>query len=293
MNGMDNGSTAEDRDKSGDALKAQRFKMLADIAAELAGDIVFPTSFDAVLGLRKILQDPQSSASDLAHALSLEPLISAKLIHLANLHGPNGQPIVDLQHAIDALGLKRVRSSALSIVMAQMLSAKGMAEFSGMTSALWDHSIRSAAAARVIAARCTRLNPEEAMLAGMIHDLGAFYMLYRASKYEELRHRPDTIKYLIVHWHESIGISLLNALGLPEEIVVATEDHDHPRPAPLQPRTLRDVVYIANLLAGGHFEWLMQDQPKYILDIEPIEAAFAHLKPEIDTLTLEMRASLS
>ena len=96
-----------------------------------------------------------------------------------------------------------------------------------------------------------------------------------------------------VHWHESIGVSLLNALGLPEEIVLATEDHDHPRPPPLPPKTLRDLVYISNLLAGGHFEWLMQDQPRFLLEIEPIEAAFAHLNPEIDALALEMRSGFA
>jgi HD-like signal output (HDOD) protein len=287
---MSNGEHADGRDISGHALSAQRFQMLEDIARELAGDVVFPTSFDAVLGLRKILQDPERNIREITDALQLEPLISAKLIHLANAQNHNGRPVVDLHSAIEVLGLKTVRSSAMSIVVAQLLRAKGMAEFSDMANVLWDHSIRSAAAARIIAANCTRLNPEEAMLASMVHDLGAFYMLYRAAQYDELRRRPDTIKFLIVHWHESIGVSLLNALGLPEEIVLATEDHDHPRPPPLPPKTLRDLVYISNLLAGGHFEWLMQDQPRFLLEIEPIKAAFAHLKPEIDALAQEMRA---
>ena len=44
--------------KTGDDLKAQRFQMLEDIAKELSGEVVFPTYFDAVLRLRKVLQDP-------------------------------------------------------------------------------------------------------------------------------------------------------------------------------------------------------------------------------------------
>lgn len=282
-----------DSDKSGGALNDQRFHMLEDIASELAGDVVFPTSFDAVVALRRILQDPKLSVEGLSQALALEPLISAKLIHRANMQGGDGKTIADLQTAIKTLGLKTVRNCAMSIVMAQLLRSKGMAELSGMANALWEHSIRSAAAARVIAANCTRLNPEEAMLAGMIHDLGGFYMLYRAAQYDELRQRPDSIRFLMINWHESIGISLLNALGLPEEIIAATEDHDHPRPLPLPPKTLRDVVYIANLLAGGHFEWLMQEQPQYIADLEPLEAAFAHLKPEIDELVRDMQGCFS
>jgi HD-like signal output (HDOD) protein len=177
--------------------------------------------------------------------------------------------------------------------MTQLLRAKGMAEFSELTHALWDHSVKSAAAARVIARSMPRLNADEAMLAGLIHDLGAFYMLYRATQYEELRHRPDSVKYLIIQWHESIGVSLLNALGIPEEIVDATVDHDHIRPTPSPIRTLTDVIYVANMLAGGHFEWLMQDQPESPAELAVLEEKYGHLKPEIEALTAEMHAAFS
>ena len=131
------------------------------------------------------------------------------------------------------------------------------------------------------------------MLAGLIHDLGAFYMLYRATQYEELRERPDTVRYLIVQWHESIGISLLNALGLPEEIVNATEDHDRLRPAPETLRTLSDVIYVANMLSGGHFEWLMQDLGSTPDELDELSRRYGYLQPEIDSLYEEIKHSLS
>lgn len=285
----------EDQDKKGDSLKAQRFQMLEDIAKELAGEVVFPTYFDAVLRLRKMLQDPNQSIAGIAAAVSVEPLISAKLLHLANsvAFNPAGNQVVDLKSAITRLGLNAVRTAALSIVMAQLLRAKGMADFSELTHALWDHSIKTAAAARVIAKALTRLNPEEAMLAGLIHDLGAFYMLYRATQYEELRHRPDSVRYLIVQWHESIGVSLLDALGLPEEIVNATVDHDHIRPTPATIRSLADVIYVANMLAGGHFEWLMQDQPESPAELAILEEKYGYLMPDIDELVVEMRSAFA
>lgn len=279
-------------DKIGDALKAQRFQMLEDIANELAGEVVFPTYFDAVLRLRKVLQDPSQSLSSIAATVSLEPLISAKLLRLANsvAFNPSGNEVVDLQAAIARLGINTVRSASLAIVMVQLLRAKGMANFSELTHTLWEHSVKTAAAARVIARQLSRVNPEEAMLAGLVHDLGAFYMLYRATHYEELRNRPDTVKHLIMQWHESIGVSLLNALGLPEDIVNATADHDRPRPAPNPIRTLTDVVYVANMMTGGHFEWLLQDQPAADNDMEVLETLYGGLRPEIDSQAAEMQA---
>jgi hypothetical protein len=41
-----------DKDKVGEELATQRFGMLADIARELSGEVLFPTCFDAILRLR-------------------------------------------------------------------------------------------------------------------------------------------------------------------------------------------------------------------------------------------------
>lgn len=285
----------QDDDKKGDALKAQRFVMLEDIARELSGEVVFPTYFDAVLRLRKALQDPDLSVGDIAATIAIEPLISAKLLHMANsvAFNPTGQEIVDLKAAVSRLGINHVRSAALSIAMSQLMRAKGMAAFSDLTHTLWEHSIQTAAAARVLARQLTRINPEEAMLAGLIHDLGAFYMLYRATQYPELCERPESVKYLIVQWHEGIGVSLLDALGLPGEIVRATEEHDHLRALPAPPKTLADIIYIANMLAGGHFEWELQDQPIRDEEIKALKKHFADLMPEIEEETSAMRARFS
>lgn len=283
------------KNKTGDDLKAQRFQMLEDIAKELSGEVVFPTHFDAVLRLRKVLQDPNETISGIANAVSMEPLISAKLLNLANsvAFNPQGMQVIDLKSAVTRLGINAVRATALSIVMTQLLRAKGMASFSDLTHKLWEHSIRTAAAARVLARKFPRFNADEAMLAGLVHDLGAFYMLYRATQYEELRERPDTVRYLIVQWHESIGISLLGALGLPDEIVNATDEHDRLRPPPAPLRTLSNLVYVANMLSGGHFEWLMQDIDSQPDELNELNRCYDYLQSEIDSLYEEIKNSLS
>ena len=152
--------------------------------------------------------------------------------------------------------------------------------------------LRTAAAARVLAATHTRINREDAMLAGLVHDLGAFYMLYRAARYPELRERPDTARYLILQWHESIGVALLNALGLPEEVVNAAADHDQPRTeSPKTLRTLGDAVYLANLLAGAHFEWTGLERQVDTTDL--LEARYAPLREAINAETLALLAALN
>lgn len=296
VSGIDETATVPnlpDQDKTGNALASQRFRMLEDIARELSGELIFPTCFDVAIQLRKALQDPNRPLDRITDIVGIEPLVSAKLLRLANsaLYNPAGNEVRNLQGAISRLGLDIVRSTALAIAMSQLLRSRDMADFTDTTRYLWEHSLHSASAAYVIARRLTRLNPEEAMLAGLVHDLGAFYMLYRAMQYDELRVRPDTVKYLIIQWHESIGYTLLSALGLPEDIVEAVREHDQPRPLPAVPRNLGDVVYVSNLMAGGAAEWLYQDTDK--TDPQPLAAPYLALRDEIAARTAEMRAAFA
>jgi HD-like signal output (HDOD) protein len=278
-------------DKKGDALNAQRFHMLEDIAKELAGDVVFPTAFDVVTRLRKALHDPSLSLDRLADVIEVEPLISVRLIGLANsaAYSRRGPEVRSVKAAVQRLGLNIVRSTAMAIAMNQLLRSKELVEFSGLADKLWQHSLHTAAAAEVVARRMTRISADEALLAGLVHDLGAFYMLYRASRYAELRARPDSLKYLIMQWHESIGHTLLIALGLPEAVADAMRDHDKPRPTPPAPRNLADVVYTGNMLAGGMHEWLFHDDDAAAGDF-PLGEEYQALSEEIDARAKEMRS---
>lgn len=282
-------------DKTGQALAAQRFQMLQDIARELAGEVTFPTCFDVAMRLRKVLNSPECSIPQICKVITADPLICAKLLALANSAAlnPGGKEITDIKVAVQRLGLNAVRSAAMAVVMKQMLQSKGLVEFQDMTRKLWQHSLMTASAAHVLARNLTRLNADDALLAGLVHDMGAFYMLYRASQYEELRVRPETLRFLVLKWHESIGESLLNALGLPEHITLAVQDHDHPRPMPPVLHNLGDVIFVANAMAGGCYESLFLDMKPTVENASELNPDYLALVPEIQKHAKEMQAALS
>jgi len=282
-------------DKVGDALKQQRFKMLQDIAEELSGEITFPTTFDLTIRLRDTLSSPDWTGDQVAELLALEPLISSRLLGLVNsaAYNTTGTEITDIKRAVVRLGMNVVRNTALSIAIQQMRRAKSMLVFKDISQQLWDHSIRTASAAYVLSKHFGAYNPDEAMLAGMIHDIGAFYLLYRASQYEELVARPDTVKHLVFRWHEGIGSILLETLGVPDEIILATREHDVPRPNKVTIKTLSDIIYVANILSGSAFELEFIDD----VDIEQKTFEFAReyeeLTKEIDQHENELRTIFS
>ena len=283
----------EDADKHGLALRQQRFQMLEDIAQELRTDVVFPTCFDVAIKLREMLSDENVPLDKLAGLISLDPLIPVRLLRLSNsaAYNPAGQTVRDVKSAVIRLGLKVVTATALATAMKQLLRSRDMAEFRDLAETLWEHSLLSASAAYVIARRLTRLNADEAMLAGLIHDLGAFYMLYRATHYPELRSRPDTVRHLVAQWHESIGVTLVEALGVPADIVESIRDHDQPRDIPDVPRNLSDVVHVSNVIAGGGVEWLLQEGEDRAAERLSPSSVYAELDEEIHAHAKEMRAA--
>ncbi|HZX31588.1 MAG TPA: HDOD domain-containing protein [Rhodocyclaceae bacterium] len=268
------------------------FGILEEIAQDLSGETNFPTCLDAALVVRNTLRDPDVGLDKVSQVVGIEPLIASKLLRLANSvpYNPSGRPISDLKTAIGRLGFDAVRTTSLAVAMDQMLKSRQLAAFEELSKLAWEHSLQVAAISRVLARRIGNVNADEALLAGMVHDIGIFYLLYRAADRNEYRDNKDAVLDLVVGWHESIGESLLHALGLPDRIVEAVRDHDQPRTTADAPCTLRDVLYFANLLAGGSFECLsgadaapepesrIQDRERYADLLEEAEEDIRELR---------------
>lgn len=281
-----------------DAAKEENlhFRILEDIARNLSGEVNFPTSIDLAITLRNTLKNPEASADEIERVVAAEPVIASRLLRLANTPACNsgGPTIVDLKSAIKALGLQTVRTAALTMAMDQVLKSKKLACFDRFAKLTWEHSILSAAIARALARRVPRINPEAAMLAGLVHDIGIYYLLYRASEFMEYVDNEEALIELVIDWHESVGGSVLSALGMPEDIVESVRDHDRPRLTDNDPYTLGDIVYIANLLAGSNWEWLPHTiSAKEEQAMNKTRERYSQILTEAKTEIRELHAALS
>ncbi len=281
-----------DTDKKGEELKAQRFQMLQDIASELTGDVTFPTSFDTAIRLREKLSNEDWTLDEVAVALNAEPLVASRLVGMANsaAYTTGGDEITDVRRAVMRLGMNLVRFTAMTVATQQISHAISETAFKEFSEKLWRHSLRTANAAYVICKHFSSYDPEEALLAGMVHDIGAFYMLYRASQYEELCERPNTVIHMIMQWHDSIGSTLLDTLGMPEKIVEAVREHDQPRTVSADVLSLKDIIYVANLMSGGASEWRLMDEDFGSEELNKLDPRFVDLQEEIIQHEKEFRA---
>ena len=233
------------------------FKILEDIARDLSGsEITFPTFLDITFQVRTALKDPDLTVDQLARLVGAEPLMSTKIVRMSNsvALNPSGREIADVKSAIVRVGMEAVRTVSFAVAMEQLLKSKSMQSFASISAKLWDHSSHVAALSRVLARKVAKSNGDEAMFAGLVHDLGVFYLLSRAASFPELVADKIELHALLVDWHDNIGHALLSALGTPESVLVAVQEHETDREI-VKLKSLSDVLYIANKIANRTASW--------------------------------------
>ena len=103
-----------------DELKARVYSSIADIPA-------LPTVVPRLLG---ILQDDEASVAEIAAVISHDPSLTSKILRVANsaYYGFSGQ-VSDLRKAVMLIGLRMVKSLALSIPIVHRLPVGPPAEY--------------------------------------------------------------------------------------------------------------------------------------------------------------------
>ncbi|MDR1351433.1 MAG: HDOD domain-containing protein [Zoogloeaceae bacterium] len=234
------------------------FKILEDIAKDLSGEeVTFPTFLDITMRVRAALKNPHLNVEQLAKLVGVEPLMSAKIIRMANsvAMNPSGIAVADVKSAIVRVGIEAVRTVSFAVAMEQLIQSRQMRVFADLSRSVWKHTAHVAALCRVLASKWAKgVNSDEAMFAGMVHDIGVFYLLSHAARYPELVSNKEELFSLLVGWHDNIGHALLSALGQPENILIAVQEHEQDRTIGAN-KTLSDVLFVANKIANTISPW--------------------------------------
>jgi HD-like signal output (HDOD) protein len=148
------------------------------------------------------------------------------------------------------MGHNMVRSAAISFAMAQIRAASRLQGLDGLLQSLWETSTRVAAMSFVLARKLTRLNPDEAMLAGLLHNIGKLYIVTRAEKHPELFSDPAFMNEVIRDWHAAIGKAILENWEFADSMAEAIASQDDLGRESPDAADLSDVVAAALLIAG-------------------------------------------
>lgn len=213
------------------------------------GELIFPTNVAASLKLQQALDDPDCHLEAAAELVLAEPLIAARLVSIANsvAYTRFGGKVNNVRSAVNLLGFKTLRSLVAAIVVRQFSSAISDASIRAKAELLWQHCANVAALAKVIARLVTEVDPETAMFAGIVHEIGGFYLLSRAEEFPALLEGgPDESSAEAALF---LAHSVMQILKIPKSVTSAVEalsaeTSDSP------PVTLGDVLSLANDFAS-------------------------------------------
>jgi HD-like signal output (HDOD) protein len=230
---------------------AGAFEFIRSLATELSdGRIDLPSFPEIAVRVRRILSDPKSSVDQVVRVVGSEPALAARLLRIANSASLNrsGKTVTDLRAAINRIGYNMVRSASISFAMAQIRNSNKLAGLEHHLQDLWKRSTVVAAYAYVLARSCSRVNPDEAMLTGMMHAIGKLYVLTRAAAHPELFTSEGTLDQIVGEWHASIGKAILENWDFPESMARAVGEQEELDRTDRETADLRDVVAIAVLM---------------------------------------------
>lgn len=222
-------------------------KLIEELMDEVASDkLVLPSLPEIALKVRDAVEDPDVNSTKLAKVITMDAALTARLIQVANSPLVRGSREIDsVETAVVRMGNTMVKNVVNSLIVQQIfqptteLSDKKFREF-------WQHSSQVAAICNALAS-FARLKPDQALLAGLVHDIGALPIIKRAEDIPELQDNEAMLTAIIQRTHTDIGKAMLGKWEFPQGIVEAAAEHENLSRQHDGPADYADLVTVANL----------------------------------------------
>lgn len=216
-----------------------------------------PSLSPTVMKVNELANDINSSARDLVKVISMDPVLTAKVLKLIN-SSYFGLPneITNLNRAVILLGINTVKNLALSSAVVGAVQGRKGAE--GIdTTEIWRHSLGVAVVAKILAreAGCAKQTLEEFFIAGLLHDIGTILVMqYLPDAHREILQKMDAEGLdaleaedaVLEMSHNRIGELIAEKWRLNANLVASIRDHHRPDRVTDQHRQVVHIVHGAD-----------------------------------------------
>ncbi len=216
-----------------------------------ANRVDLPALPDIAIKTRRLLDSDNVTSNQVARLIGTDVVLSTRLLRVVN--SPiyrGGHKIEDVKSAVTRLGNAAVRSVVTSIAMERLYQHKLASPLKKrFLEQNWNHSIHVAALSHLIARDYTSLKADEALLGGLIHDIGKLPILEYAELLPELMDNEELLGKLLSVLHTKVGTLILRTWQFTDELILVAGEHENLARDPSTEADLTDVVIIANLLS--------------------------------------------
>jgi HD-like signal output (HDOD) protein len=208
--------------------------------------ITLPTLPEVALQVREAAADPDIDIKKLSDVITNDAALTARIIKVAN--SPllrASRAIEDLKMAVSRLGIDYTANLATGLAMEQMFQATSDIIDEKMRD-VWNRSTEVAGISHVLARHYTKLKPDQATLAGLVHKIGVLPVLTYAEDNRKLLKDIPMLDELIEMSYPEIGSKILAAWEFPEALRLVPEEHVQ-FDRVVDAVDYADVVMVANL----------------------------------------------
>jgi len=204
-------------------------EFLKELSAELAGgDVRLPSFPDIAQRVQRALEDPRATPVQVARVIGIDAALAVRVLRLANsaFLNPSAKPITELQQAVNRLGHQLVRCTAVSFALQQMNSGDRVAALRPQLQELWRKGTLVASIAYVLARETRAANPDEALVAGLMHNIGSLYIAVRAHQHGAVLGADDAATRVLNNGHPRIAGAILGHWKFAPSIVSAVSNQN-------------------------------------------------------------------
>lgn len=223
------------------------------------GQVPIPSLPNIVVQIYRVINDEDADARKIARVIQADPAITGRLLYTANSSFyRRTRSVESCTEAVVRLGPPAVRNLVTTFVMRELFHSR-VPTIQHYVKNLWAHSAMVAAICFNLARATPRMNPDTALLAGLLHDIGALCVLGYAEGHPEVLEDGEKLAGVIATFRGELGAEVLRRWNLPAAVVNAALDaedwHRDPQPEP----DYSDLVLISQLhqIAGDVRMWSM------------------------------------
>ena len=219
----------------GEKTAAQHEKLVEEIYLDVfqalqSGKLELPSMPATGVRIAKHLEEPGADSDSIARIIQLDPALTARLIQVANSPAFKGRSRIEsCREAVTRMGLSTTRDLVISFVLKGIFRSRNPMLRQRMEQ-VWHHSTRVAAISHVLARQVHGLDAGQAMLAGLMHDIGVIPVLNNAARYPQLAENAELLERVVNRLRGDCGAMILRKWAFaPEFIDVAMHAEDWQR----------------------------------------------------------------
>ncbi len=215
-----------------------------------------PMMSQILLKLMEMCQSEETGVNELAQLVASDPAMTARMMGVANSSAYcRNDPARNLEQAMSVIGTDMIKTIVISESVFQVFDQLSRGNELDLNR-FWFHSLLAAINARMLAIRMHYCNPEEAYLAGLLHDIGRIvFLALEPKEYSHYFHDKDSDDLCVIETktfqasHAEVGAWLIDEWKLNSFIADSVLCHHEPVAKLKQSHSLIRIIYLAHLIA--------------------------------------------